>query len=105
MRSSLAAVAASAAVLAVAPAAQAATLSVDPAQPCYRETQTVQLPGSGFTANARVDFSRDGVPLPSDPPIVADPAGGISAQLTLPGLFSGQRRLTYLATDSANTAN
>lgn len=105
MRLPLAAVAATAVTLLAAPTTQAATLSVDPARACYRETETVLLPGSGFTAGARVDFSRDGTALPVDPPIVADPAGRISATLTLPGLFSGQRRLSYLATDSANPAN
>ena len=105
MKSSLAAVAATAVALLAASAAQAASLSVDPARPCYRETQTVYLPGSGFTAGARVDFSRDGLALRVDPPIVADAAGGLNATLTLPGLLSGQRRLSYLATDSANPAN
>jgi hypothetical protein len=94
-----------AAGLAVAPAAHAATLVVDPARACYRERETVYLPGSGFTAGARVDFSRDEVPLPVEPPILADPAGNVSATLTLPELLSGQRRLSYLATDSANPAN
>ena len=85
--------------------AQGATLTVDPAQRCYRETKTIQLPGAGFTANAQVDFTRDGVPVPANPPIVADAVGNIAPLLTLPGLLSGQRNLTYTATDSANTAN
>jgi hypothetical protein len=105
MKLPVAFVAATAVALVAASAAQAATLRVDPAKPCYRETQTVFLPGSGFTPGARVDFSRDGSPLTVDPPIVADPSGGIHATLTLPGLLEGQRRLMYLATDSANPAN
>lgn len=90
----------------LAPAlAQAATLDVDPAQRCYPEQETLLLPGSGFTPNTRVDFSRNGVPMPVDPPIVADPAGGFSANLTLPELMSGQRRLSYQAIDSASPTN
>lgn len=85
--------------------AQGATLTVDPAQACYRETDTIQLPGAGFTPNAQVNFTRDGVPVPANPPIVADAVGNITPLLTLPGLLSGQRNLTYVATDTANTAN
>ena len=100
------AVAATLAAALLAPSvAQGATLTVDPAQRCYRETQTIQLPGAGFTANAQVDFTRDGVAVPANPPIVADAVGNIAPLLTLPGLLSGQRNLTYTATDSANTAN
>jgi hypothetical protein len=105
MKLPVAVVAATAFALVAAPAAGAATLRVDPDLPCYRETQTVFLPGSGFTPGARIDFSRDGMALSVDPPIVADAAGGINATLTLPGLLEGQDRLTYLATDSANPAN
>ena len=44
------AVAATLATALLAPSvAQGATLTVDPAQRCYRETQTIQLPGAGFT--------------------------------------------------------
>lgn len=35
---------------------------------------------------------------------MARPNGGLEAQLTLPGLVSGQQRLTYVATDSTNSA-
>ena len=105
MKRSIAVVATTAAAALAAPAAQAATLAVDPVEPCYRETQTVLLPGSGFTPNARVDFSKNGAILPVDPPILADPAGLVQATLTLPGLLKGQERLSYMATDSANPAN
>ena len=105
MKRSIAVVATTAAAALAAPAAQAATLAVDPVRPCYRETDTVLLPGSGFTPNARVDFSKNGSILPVDPPILADPAGLVQATLTLPGLLEGQQRLSYMATDSANPAN
>ena len=91
--------------LAVPSLAQAATLTVDPVLRCYPEESSVFLPGSGFTPNAQVNFSRDGTPLVANPPIVADAAGLVSATLTLPGLLSGQRTLDYLATDTANPAN
>jgi hypothetical protein len=85
--------------------AQAATLAADPDLRCYPDGSSVFLPGEGFTPNARVDFSRDGVPLAADPPIVADAAGQVSANLTLPEFLKGQRTLDYLATDTANPAN
>ncbi|MBA3261103.1 MAG: hypothetical protein H0T69_01240 [Thermoleophilaceae bacterium] len=76
------------------------TLTVDPVSPCYREQSPVRLPGAGFTPNAPVVFTRDAMPIGD--PIEADASGGLFAQLILPGLVSGQRRLTYVATDSAN---
>jgi hypothetical protein len=97
-----AAVLATAAALAAPAAASAATLSVDPVAPCYREQSTVSLVGQGFTPNAGVAFSRSGRSLGS--PIAADASGQVSASLTLPDLFSGQQRLTYLATDTANSS-
>jgi hypothetical protein len=91
--------------LGVPSVAQAATLTAEPSLPCYREMESVFLPGAGFTPNAQVNFSRDGAALQADPPIVADAAGGVSATLTLPGLLSGERTLSYLATDGSNPAN
>ena len=96
---------ATAAALAGPSIASAATLAADPDLRCYPEGSHVFLPGEGFTANAQVDFSRDGVPLVPNPPIMADPAGAIGADLTLPGLLEGQQTLEYLATDTANPAN
>jgi hypothetical protein len=93
----------SASVLAVPGGASAqATLEVDPVAPCYREQTTVRLPGTGFSQNGSVVFTRDTRQIGE--PIVADPAGQVFAQLTLPGLLSGQQRLTYVATDAANPA-
>ena len=102
----LAAVIATAIVTLAAPSlAQAATLVADPDLSCYPEGFQVFLPGEGFTPGAQVNFTRDGQLLPADPPILADQAGAISANLTLPGLLKGQDTLDYVATDAANPAN
>ena len=94
---------ASAVALAVPASAGAqATLEVDPVAPCYREQTTVRLPGTGFTQNGSVVFTRDTRQIGD--PIVADPSGQVFAQLTLPGLLSGQQRLTYVATDAMDPA-
>jgi hypothetical protein len=102
MRRLAAALAVLALVLAAPASAPAATLQVDPVKRCYREQGSVFLAGSGFTPNAEIVFSRDGRTFDS---IQADPSGALSGTLTLPGLVSGQRPLTYTATDSANPAN
>jgi hypothetical protein len=91
-----------AALLAVPTASAQATLTVDPVAPCYREQSSVRLPGGGFTPNAPVVFTRDGTAIGD--PIVADPSGAVFARLILPGLVSGQRLLTYVATDATNPA-
>jgi hypothetical protein len=95
-----------AAMLAVPSAAGAeATLGVDPSAHCYRERSTVFLTGAGFTPNGAVEFTRDGTPLVDpDGPIVADASGLVSPRLILPGLVSGQRQLTYVATDTTDNA-
>ena len=77
-----------------------ASLSVDEVAPCYREQSTVHLVGGGFTQNGQVVFTRDGTPIGN--PIVASAAGELFPQLILPGLVSGQKRLTYVATDQTN---
>ncbi len=81
-----------------------ATLAVDPVVPCYREQQKVFLQGAGFTPNTVVNFSRDGILLEPSRPIMTDAAGQLFPRLDLPPLVAGQRQLTYVATDSANTA-
>ena len=97
-----AALAIAAVTLALPPAAAAeATLGVDPVAPCYREQSIVHLPGDGFTPSGGVVFTRDGTPLGNVP---ADGGGQLFPRLTLPGLVSGQRRLTYVATDQTDTA-
>jgi hypothetical protein len=103
--STAAALAIAAVTLAVPPAAVAeATLRADPSARYYREQSTVRLNGNGFTPNGVVQFTREGTPLgdPNDP-ITADGGGQlVGLQLILPGLVSGQRELTYVATDQAN---
>jgi hypothetical protein len=102
MKLFVAAVATVTAALAAPALASAATLAVDPARPCYREQERVFLPGTGFTPNAAVDFSRDGTSIGSIP---ADASGSLTGELVLPGLVSGQDSLTYRATDTTNPAN
>jgi hypothetical protein len=90
--------------LAAPSAASAASLTVEPVRPCYREQQTVFLTAQGYTPNGFVDFTRDGKLVER---LQADSSGTISGNLTLPGLLTGQRPLTYVATDvddSARTA-
>jgi hypothetical protein len=77
-----------------------ASLTVDEVAPCYREQSTVNLVGGGFTQNGQVVFTRDGTPIGN--PIVASAAGELFPRLILPGLVSGQKRLTYVATDQTN---
>ena len=105
MRTPTAALAIAAGLLALpASAAAEATLSVDRSASCYREQSTVALVGSGYTPSGVVQFTRDGTPLgdPSDP-VRADGGGQlVNLQLILPGLVSGQRELTYVATDQTN---
>jgi hypothetical protein len=96
---SLVATATAALALAAPAAASAATLAVDPVSRCYREQQTVFLTAQGFTPNGFVDFTRDGRLIRR---LAADASGAISGDLLLPGLLSGQRRLTYVATDTTN---
>jgi hypothetical protein len=95
------AVAAFASALPATAAAQA-TLQVDPVAPCYREQSLVRLPGTGFSQGGNVVFSRDNRTIGA--PIQADAAGQVFAQLKLPGLVSGQQRLTYVATDQSNVS-
>jgi hypothetical protein len=82
--------------LAAPAAAPAATITVDPAQPCYRELDVVFLMARGYTPNGFVDFTRSGKLVER---LQADPSGAIQANLTLPGLLTGQRPLTYVGTD------
>ena len=84
MKRSIAVVATTAAAALAAPAAQAATLAVDPARPCYRET-TPSFCRARASPPTREWTSKNGSILPVDPPILADPAGLVQATLTLPG--------------------
>ena len=83
-------------------AAGAATLTVDPAEPCYQELTNVRLLADGFTPGGMIAITRGGQLL--DEPIQADPAGSIEPTLTLPGFVRGQQVRTYVATDQSNPA-
>jgi hypothetical protein len=101
MRPLIASVAVAIAAVAAPAAASAATLSVDPDRRCYRELDTVFLMAEGYTPNGFVDFTRDGQLVER---LQADSSGAISGDLTLPGLITGQRDLTYVGQDVADAA-
>jgi hypothetical protein len=95
-----AAVAIASLALAAPAPVSAATLAVEPVDPCYREEQTVFLMAQGYTPNGFVDFTRDGRLVER---LQADASGAISGNLTLPDLLTGQRQLTYVGTDVADS--
>jgi hypothetical protein len=97
----VAAVAIAIVTLAAPAVASAATMSVEPVSPCYREQDTVFLTAQGYTPNGFVDFTRDGQLVER---LQADPSGAISGNLTLPGLLTGQRDLTYVGQDVSDPA-
>lgn len=101
MRSPTAAVAIALAAFAAPSAASAATIAVDPDLRCYREQQTVFLSAQGYTPNGFVDFTRGGELVER---LRANAAGEIQANLTLPGLVSGQHSLTYVGQDASDPA-
>jgi hypothetical protein len=87
--------------LAAPGAASAATITADPVRPCYRETTQVNLVARDYTPNGNVDFTREGRLVAT---LQADGVGTIQARLTLPGLLTGERVLTYVGTDQTNPA-
>jgi hypothetical protein len=87
-------------VLAAPSAAHAATLTTDPAKPCYRSGETVSFVGSGFTPSSSVNLTRDGTFVS---PIPTDAAGQFDAALRLQQ-NSGSQTRTYTTTDTANTS-
>jgi hypothetical protein len=101
MKSLVATMATAVVALAASNVAFAATLAVEPADRCYREQQRVFYMARGYTPNGVVEFSRDSKVIER---IRADGSGTISGNLRLPGLTSGRRRLTYVATDQTNRA-
>jgi hypothetical protein len=101
MRPLVAAVAIASVALAAPATASAATLTVDPVRSCYLEGDLVQLHAQGYTPNGFVDFTRDGEVIER---LQADPSGAISGNLTLPGLVTGQRSLTYVGQDVSDPA-
>ena len=92
------AIAVAIATLAAPSAAHAASLTADPAKPCYRSGETLHFIGGDFTAGNQVNLIRDGVLVTQFP---ADQAGRFDASLKLLQDNGSQRR-TYTATDSAN---
>ena len=90
-----------AALLAVPASAHAATLTLAPAKPCYRSSESVVMAGAGFTAGAGASVSLDGQSLGT---LTADAAGNFGSPLRFGG-FRGVRRHSLTATDSANPAN
>jgi hypothetical protein len=103
MKSILAAVAAAALAVAAPAAASAPTLEVSNPKPCYGAGDTVNFLGTGFTAGGIVEFSRDGEPIPADPPIRAAADGSVRARLEV-FKRSGRKRRVYGATDRTDPA-
>ena len=104
MKLRLAVLAAAAMMLAAPVAASAATLRVEPAKPCFGNGDRVNFIGTGYTPGGIVDFTRDGAPVPADPPITADASGVVRAGLTV----SKRRRRkvrTYAARDRSDPSN
>lgn len=91
------AVAVAIASLAAPSVAHAASLTPNPAKPCYRSGETVHFLGEGFTPGNPVSLSRDGTVFSSS--IFADGAGKFDAELRL---LQDQGRLvrTYTAANS-----
>ena len=92
------AVAVTLAALAAPSAAHAASLTTDPAKPCYRSGESVNFLGSGFTPSSTVNLTRDDVFVS---PIPTDVTGQFNALLRLQQDQGTQIR-TYTATDANN---
>jgi hypothetical protein len=98
------------AALAAPGAASAATLA--PLKPCYvavpsspPQVERIDIGGSGYTPNSRVDIAVDGVPAVSGAPV--DAAGNIApgVQATAPFIAQRDKAFTVTATDQGNPAN
>jgi hypothetical protein len=94
------AVAVTLASLALPSAAHAASLTTDPAKPCYRTRESVSFVGSGFMPSSTANLTRDGVFVS---PIPTDITGQFSAGLQL-RQDTGTEIRTYTATDANNPA-
>ena len=92
------AVAVTLAALAAPSAAHAASLTTDPAKPCYRSGESVNFVGAGFTPSSTANLTRDGVFVS---PIPTDGTGQFNASLRLQQ-DSGTQIRTYTATDANN---
>ena len=94
------AVAVTLATLAAPSAAHAASLTTDPAKPCYRTKESVSFVGSGFMPSSTANLTRDGVFVA---PIPTDITGQFNAGLRLTQ-DTGTSIRTYTATDANNPA-
>jgi hypothetical protein len=108
----LAAVLASAVVLAV-PAAASAAPVLDPLKPCYVAvrvdtetgdyiTEDVDLKGTGFTPNALVNVTIDGVTSATNVPI--DAAGALTVTVQAPFTDSGERPFSVTVAEQQDAA-
>jgi hypothetical protein len=86
--------------LAAPSAAQAASLTTQPAKPCYRSGETVRFIGSGFTPSSSANLTRDGTFVS---PIQTDGTGQFDASLRL-RQDEGTQFRTYTATDANNSS-
>ena len=93
------AVAVTLATLALPSAAHAASLTTQPAKPCYRSDERVSFLGSGFTPSSAVNLTRDGTFIE---PIPTDGTGQFDARLRL-HQDTGAETRTYSATEAGNT--
>ena len=84
--------------LALPSAAHAASLTTQPAKPCYRSGEKVSFVGSGFTPLSTANLTRDGTFIG---PIDTDGTGQFGAVLTL-DQDAGVQTRTYTATDASN---
>jgi hypothetical protein len=100
MKLRLTALAAVATALTVPATASAATLTVDPALPCYGSGQSVNLLGTGFSPNLTrgITVTKDGESIGS---LSTDATGAFNGSLRL-GQRNGRRTSTYMATDTTN---
>jgi hypothetical protein len=87
------------ATLALPSAAHAASLTTQPAKPCYRSGERVSFVGAGFTPSSTANLTRDGTFIE---PIPTDATGQFDAVLKLQQDQGAQAR-TYTATDANNT--
>src|SRR5215217_104991 len=84
--------------LAAPSAAHAASLTTQPAKPCYRSGESISFVGTGFTPSSTANLTRDGVFVS---PIPTDLNGQFNATLKLQ-LDQGTQSRTYTATDANN---
>ena len=93
------AVAIALASLAAPSAAHAASLTTQPAKPCYRDGESISFVGSGFTPLSTANLTRDGTFISSIP---IDATGQFNATLQKLDQDQGAQIRTYTATDANN---